>query len=161
MDVGWHKISTAAFLSLSTRLPFLVGYSLFIPATLLPPESALSTPTTLSCLIPASTTTTKFRKYSRNPIIMRFSAPIVLLAATLTISLAKPLPAANLDEIERRWSDGESEVCCQPNAPGCYVLAWVRSLGRPRVLLPVLYPKSPLFFVLHSLRRCVVDVLES
>lgn len=61
---------------------------------------------------------------------MRFlTTTLLLLAALLTICLAKPIPLARLDDIERRWSQGESEVCI-PNLSGCYVLAWIRSLSR-------------------------------
>ena len=67
-----------------------------------------------------------------------FTTTLLLLAALLTICLAKPIPLGNLDDIERRWFQGESEVCLA-NLPGCYVLAWIRSLGRgpTRVRLPV------------------------
>ena len=71
---------------------------------------------------------------------MRLLTPILLLAATLTTSLAKPLPV-DMDEIQRRWSQGESEVCCTPSVgPGCYISAWFQSLGKRRgkgVRLPV------------------------
>lgn len=72
---------------------------------------------------------------------MRLLAPALLLAATLTTSLAKPLPI-DMDEIQRRWSQGESEVCCTPLGPGCYISAWFRSLGKGRrgVRLPVCSP---------------------
>ena len=72
---------------------------------------------------------------------MRLLAPALLLAATtLSTTLAKPLPIS-MDEIQRRWSQGESEVCCTPLGPGCYISAWFRSLGKGRrgegVRLPV------------------------
>jgi hypothetical protein len=68
---------------------------------------------------------------------MRLLTQLLLLAAIITLVLARALPIA-IEDVERRWSQGESEVCCIPsNAPGCYVLAWFRSLGGRRVRLPV------------------------
>lgn len=67
--------------------------------------------------------------------IMRFFAVAALLAAFFTLLFAKPIAFTD-DEIQRRWSLGESEVCCPSNAPGCYVLEWFRSLAG-RVCLPV------------------------
>ena len=70
---------------------------------------------------------------------MRLFASCLLLATLSIQCLAKPRPLS-MEDIQRRWSQGESEVCCSPHAPGCYVLAWFRSLGRRRqagVRLPV------------------------
>lgn len=73
---------------------------------------------------------------------------LLLLAALLTLTHATPITRANLDDIERRWSQGESEVGpgpCNPNLAGCYIQAWIRSLrgkwpGRVRACCCLLPP---------------------
>lgn len=55
-----------------------------------------------------------------------FATTILLLAGLLTVCLAGPIP--KLDEIYRKWNQGESEVCLA-NQPGCYIEAFFRSLG--------------------------------
>ena len=64
---------------------------------------------------------------------MRFVTTFLLLAATLNniSSLAAPTPTS-IEEIERQWSQGKSEVCHLFGGPGCYIMAWIYSLG-PRV----------------------------
>ncbi|KAK5174822.1 uncharacterized protein LTR77_001905 [Saxophila tyrrhenica] len=65
---------------------------------------------------------------------MRTFLQTLLLAALLSLVanvLAIPVPMSD-DEIQRRWSRGESEVCCSPHGPGCYMLAWFRSLAAVR-----------------------------
>jgi hypothetical protein len=42
---------------------------------------------------------------------MRFSALLVLATFASNNVLAKPIPSEHFNEIERRWSEGESEVC--------------------------------------------------
>jgi hypothetical protein len=64
---------------------------------------------------------------------MRLLIESLLLAALAILTIAKPIPMSD-DEIQRRWHSGESEVClCLSSMPGCYVLAWVRSLAGKRV----------------------------
>lgn len=65
---------------------------------------------------------------------MRLLVASTLLLAALTTSLAKPIPLTHIEEIEQRWAQGESEVCL--DLPGCYIYAWVRSLGRPVIVRP-------------------------
>jgi len=72
---------------------------------------------------------------------MRCSIPALLLAATLSTAIAKSLPS-NFNDIERRWSEGQSEVCHLGNQPGCYVLAWAKSV-MPRVCSSVCYITLP------------------
>lgn len=75
-------------------------------------------------------------KFNTDNTTMHFLFTTLLLLLTTTISTnAKPLPyfrsaaAAHFHEIERRWSEGQSEVCrLGPPLPGCYVLAWVQDL---------------------------------
>lgn len=60
---------------------------------------------------------------------------ISLLLSGALQALAKPLPdltaeaalSASLAEIERRWSEGQSEVCSS-QLSRCYVLVWARPL---------------------------------
>lgn len=68
---------------------------------------------------------------------MHFSATAVLLAALCYPIFAKPLPL-DFHDIERRWSEGQSEVCSTTigQLPGCYVLQWMQSLGRRAVCRP-------------------------
>lgn len=52
---------------------------------------------------------------------MRFTKTVAACAlALITFASGSPLPTLN--EIERRWSEGESEVCF-PLLPGCYMHA--------------------------------------
>ena len=63
---------------------------------------------------------------------MRLLATLLLLAAVAaTPSFARAVPTT-MDEYERRWSQGESEVCACTlgQGTGCYVLAWFRSLSK-------------------------------
>jgi len=83
----------------------------------------------------------------------------ILLAATfsLTTTLAAPLPpSSDFNDIERRWSKGQSEVCYIGNQPGCFVLAWVQAMMHRRVCIPIAsqhtFPKPQMF-----IRSCVAD----
>lgn len=59
---------------------------------------------------------------------MRFTKTVAACAlALITFASGSPLPTLN--EIERRWSEGESEVCF-PLLPGCYMHAWLHDLLR-------------------------------
>ena len=65
---------------------------------------------------------------------MRSSLHALLLLAAICITvLAAPIPL-DFNDIERRWSEGQSEVCHTSigSLPPCYVLAWVQSMIRRR-----------------------------
>ncbi|TKA26959.1 hypothetical protein B0A54_16645 [Friedmanniomyces endolithicus] len=68
----------------------------------------------------------------------------LLLAATCSsIVFAKPLPL-DFHDIERRWSEGQSEVCAAAmgSLPPCYVLAWAQSLIRRRRTVAEIHPSK-------------------
>ena len=132
-------ISTTLPASTALALQFIisqeVSYSRLLSHTLL--NCCRSLRSSFNPFLYVTTAAISFSAPDAEPLAtaMRFFAITTLLAATLTLAIAKPLPL-DMDEIQRRWSQGETEVCCPPSAPGCYVLAWIRSLGR-RVCLPV------------------------
>ena len=65
------------------------------------------------------------------PTKMYFSSTLGLLVILLCSAVsASPLPTFN--DIERRWSKGESEVCLSV-LPACYVEAWYQDLRRVRL----------------------------
>lgn len=70
---------------------------------------------------------------------MRFDSVLLFLA--IATSSVSAMPAPTFDEIERRWNAGQSEVCLS-TLPGCYVLAWFKSLSR-RVSMPVSFHYHP------------------
>jgi hypothetical protein len=66
-----------------------------------------------------------------------FSIGSLLLAVCIAATHARPTPM-DFTDIERRWYEGQSEVCKQvvgTMAP-CYVFIWVQSLMRRAVYLP-------------------------
>ncbi|KAK4546588.1 hypothetical protein LTR36_001805 [Oleoguttula mirabilis] len=74
---------------------------------------------------------------------MRFSLTALLLAATLsTTTLATPLPS-DFNGIERRWSEGQSEVCALSNQSGCYILAWVQAMAQIHAIHNPRPPPTP------------------
>lgn len=90
------------------------GRSLLSTNSLVPSVPELITlfaqhqPHTVSGRLQASPITTYHRQ--RTFIIMHFTKTITACAlALITLTSASPLPTLN--EIERRWSEGESEVC--------------------------------------------------
>jgi len=61
-------------------------------------------------------------------VIMHFTKTVAACAlALITFTSASPLPTFN--DIERRWSEGESEVCL-PLLPACYMHDWLHDLFR-------------------------------
>ena len=80
---------------------------------------------------------------------MRVITQVLLLAAFTVLTLATPVPLSD-EEVQRRWSKGESEVCCSPNLPGCYVLEWVRSLAGDWVYSSVRFPPAALLIHYRS-----------
>ena len=64
---------------------------------------------------------------------MQFAFITLLLAATCSSVFAKPLPV-DFNDIQRRWSEGMSEVCATAmgQLPACYVREWLQSLHRRR-----------------------------
>lgn len=62
---------------------------------------------------------------------MRFNFLLLLAAYNFATTIATPVPS-DFDDIERRWSEGQSEVCAliPQSSLGCYIFAWAMSVAR-------------------------------
>lgn len=84
---------------------------------------------------------------------MRFSFTALLLAVNFSSTFASPLPS-HFNDIERRWSEGQSEVCALSGESGCYIFAWVQALVRRVCRSSAILPPSHIPIMQHA--RCNV-----